>query len=81
MEVILELIVDLLGDVCCQAFLAIIADTLFGVAAVKVRKARQEATGEPSKPDPWLWMYWILLPLACGFTGLLIYTIARRSAG
>jgi hypothetical protein len=82
MEILVELILQVLGEVCCQAVGALLADTLFGVAAYKVHKERadRKESGEPSESSLWMWLFWILLPFVIGLTSLLVYTVIRRSA-
>ena len=74
---ILEVLLWLFGDLCCQGFITGVIDLLAGFAGYQVHQGKAQArrAGKPSPPPgPWAIAFWILLPLGVLLTlGLLAF--------
>ena len=84
MEFLVEFLVQLVVEVCCQLIFTGAVDLMAGVAGYKTYQKRAKARkhGEPAPPpDRWWWAFWILLPIALILTTLVVVSlIAQRTS-
>jgi hypothetical protein len=80
MEIILELLVEFFGEVCCQLLGAGLVDAFTGVAGYQSYKKRAEARkhGEPPPTGGWSRAFWILLPIAVLWTAIVVVSVIWR---
>jgi hypothetical protein len=79
-ELLLEIIVQIFGEICCQMLLAGAADLVAGVAGYRAFQARGNDlnSNEPARRR-W-WFFGIMLALGTVLTVVVLASVARRWA-